>query len=205
MGEIFTIGYSGFAVDEFVRVLKNYGVNCVLDVRSEPHSEYYVDYNREFIKHRLKLERILYLNFPQEFGAKQNDPRYFSDGILDFNKFVVGQQFKHGVERVNNGLQQGYRIALMCAEKRPETCHRNIMVARFFHTQGYDIKNILADGNYADQKEIEAILVDKYFPDRDQLSLFGDVSWDDMVVQSYDKMNREIGYHLESSGVGGVV
>lgn len=46
--QLFTIGYSGFPdADEFVRELKKYGVQIVIDVRSSPYSAYYSAYNRE--------------------------------------------------------------------------------------------------------------------------------------------------------------
>ena len=93
-----------------------------------------------------------------------------------------------------------YSFVLMCAEKDPSTCHRNIMVAREFHSLGYEIRNILSDGTYETQRSIEERLVNKYFPNRNQMSLFGDdLTWDEMVIKSYELRNNEIGYRIDKS------
>ena len=44
---IYTIGYSGFKIDDFVKTLKENGVSVVIDVRSLPYSQFYSDYNKE--------------------------------------------------------------------------------------------------------------------------------------------------------------
>jgi hypothetical protein len=73
------------------------------------------------------------------------------------------------------------------------------MVARVFHELGYNIKNILADGSFESQESIEQRLVDQYFPNRNQMSLFSDdLSWEDMVSKSYEYRNSEIGYKLDN-------
>ena len=36
---IYTIGYSGFKIDDFVKTLKENGVSVVIDVRSLPYSQ----------------------------------------------------------------------------------------------------------------------------------------------------------------------
>jgi len=37
---------------------------------------------------------------------------------------------------------------------------------------GYDVENILEDGSTVSQQEIGNLLLEKYFPDRNQISLF---------------------------------
>ena len=198
MAELFTIGYTAFPeIKDFIETLKKYNITSVIDVRSEPFSEYYVQYNKNSLILKLKAENILYANFREEFGARQTNINFFTDGILDFEKFYVSDKFQSGFLRIKNGLKKGYNIAFMCAEKYPETCHRNIMVARYFYQNGYDVKNILADNTFKTQKEMENILLDKYFPNRAQLSLFENLSTEEMVVKSYEMANREIGFKFE--------
>ena len=38
---IYTIGYAGFSVPEFIETLHANNINVVVDVRSSPHSAYY--------------------------------------------------------------------------------------------------------------------------------------------------------------------
>lgn len=199
MKEIYTIGYTAFPdVIDFIDVLEKYGINFVIDVRSEPFSEYYKKYNKNNISLYLEKNNILYANFRREFGARQTQKKYFTDGILDFEKFSLSEQFQSGFLRIKDILKQNYQIVLMCAEKYPETCHRNIMIAKFFYQNGYEIKNILADKTFVTQKKIEEILLNKYFPDRFQISLFDNLNKEEMIAESYKKANKEIGFKIHN-------
>ena len=195
--EIYTIGYSRFAVDDFIGVLKNYNVTCLVDVRSLPKSTHFKDFNKEHISRILKLNNILYRNYDREFGARQTNEKFYTNGVLDFDKFSLSEQFLDGVRKIEAGMELGYTFALMCAEKRPENCHRCILVARKFHQLGYDVRNIIDNGKFIGQNEVEKILLDKYFPNRNQLSLFGEPSQNEMINQCYSKKNLEIGYRME--------
>ena len=74
------------------------------------------------------------------------------------------------------------------------------MVAREFHKRGYKVCNILSDGNFESQEQIEKRLLDKYFPNRKQLSLIDkDLSLDEMINESYKKRNKDIGYKIDSN------
>ena len=197
MKEIYTIGYSGFAVDDFIGVLKNYNVTCLVDVRSLPKSAHFKDFNKENISRVLKLNNILYRNYVKEFGARQTDEKFYTNGVLDFSKFSLSEQFLDGVKKIEAGMELGYTFAFMCAEKRPENCHRCILVARKFHQLNYEVRNIIANGKFIGQNEVEEILLDKYFPNRNQLSLFGEPNRKEMIDQCYSKKNLEIGYRME--------
>ena len=199
MSEIYTIGYTGFTINDFISTLKHYDINCVIDVRSLPLSSHYSDYNKSLLESLLRRHRIIYRNYSYEFGARQDNHLFYTRDYLDFGKFTASRQFLSGMEKIKQGMALGYKFVLMCAEKRPEVCHRNIMVARKFYENGHDVKNILSDGSIIFQDEIEKLLVDDYFPLRNQLSLFSDapLSWEEMVAESYDRRNQEIAYRGE--------
>ena len=198
MKEIYTIGYSCFKIDEFINVLKKYKITSVVDVRSNPFSKFYIDYNQDNLEKVLKSNGIIYRNYKIEFGARQEDKKYHKKGYLDFNEYTKSDLFLDGVKKIEAGIKLNYVFAFMCAEKDPSTCHRNIMVARKFHEFGYNIKNILADGSYESQESVESRIVDQYFPNRNQLSLFSDnLSWKEMVNKSYEYRNSEIGYKFD--------
>ena len=200
MKEIYTIGYAGFAIDDFIAVLKKYNINSLIDVRSSPRSEFYKDYNKTDLDNKLKKSRIIYRNYKKEFGARQNNSQYYTHGYLDFNLFALSEEFRSGFEKIANAIPLGYRFVLMCSEKDPITCHRTIMVAREFHRNGFVIKNILQDGNFILQEEIEQRLVDMYYPNREQLSFFEEdqLSWEEMVKNSYSFQNEKIGFQFDS-------
>lgn len=197
MKEIFTIGYTAFQFNDFISVLKKYNVNSVIDVRSSPYSKFHSEYNTDKLSEELKKRSFAYRNYKNEFGARQLEIKYYPHGYMDFSLFVKSDAFRSGMEKIMNASEMGYRFVLMCAEKDPVTCHRVIMVAHEFYKQGYTVKNILANGGFCTQEDIECRLVDMYYPDRNQLSFFDEqLSWDEMVKNSYAYQNEKIGYRI---------
>ena len=196
LDEIFTIGYSSFGIEKFVEVLKKYVITALIDVRSIPVSAHFPEFNQKNLSPVLRKNDIIYRNYDKEFGARQLNTEFFTDGVLDFSKFAESQQFLDGVNKIEKGMELGYKFALMCAEKRPEECHRCILVAKKFHELGYNVKHILEDGSYITQADVEKILVKKYFPDYNQIFLFERPNMAEMIRQSYLKRNLEIGYRL---------
>ncbi len=198
VSEIYTIGYSGFKLEGFISVLKSYNINGLIDVRSTPVSKYYTDYNKQELSVSLHKNEIAYRNYKYEFGARQTERKYYPNGYLDFELFAKSERFQEGMSRLISAMPYGFRFALMCSEKDPIFCHRAIMVAREFNERGVLAKHILANGSTCTQLDIENRLVDMYFPDRDQFSLFGSpLTWDEMVSESYIQQNKRIGYRLD--------
>ena len=200
--EIYTIGYSGFQeIGDFVDVLKKAGVNVLVDVRSSPYSSYFLPYNKDQLKQTLRTQNIYYRNYAREFGAQQTDRRFFSpQGYLDFGLFSVSEPFRQGYRKVEEGLRQHYVFALMCAEKDPIDCHRSIMISKNFSANGYTVLHLLPNESPISQCDIEAQLLNKYFPNRDQLSFFEtQLSEADLISEAYRKRNADIGYYLEEA------
>lgn len=195
MRVIYTIGYSGFSIKDFIDTLKKHSINCIIDVRSSPYSKFYHEYDKEVLEKTLKDNNILYRNYDKEFGARQKDKKYYTDNVLDFDKFTSSNQFLDGVNKINNGVDKGYTFALMCAEKDPIDCHRSIMLGKGFCQNKYKVVHIISKQTVELQEELERRLVDVYFPNRFQLNLFEfEMSEKEMVKQAYRKRNRDIGY-----------
>ncbi len=199
--KLFTIGYAGFGLPEFLTELKKRQIQLVIDVRSQPFSKYYADYNQDRICNALKNENIYYRNYAKEFGARQENKVYYSsEGYLDFSKFSKSEVFQNGIERLCLSMQKGYSFVLMCAEKDPIDCHRAILVSRAFHEKGYQVEHILPNEVVYTQEDINQRLVDKYFPNRNQLSFLTPVlSDEEMIQEAYCKQNAEIGYRMEAT------
>lgn len=200
---IYTIGYTAFKIEQFISVLHKYKINCVVDVRSLPYSQFYPDYNKEELKRALDTNNILYRNYSEEFGARQKETCYFSPkGYLDFNKYVNSERFEIGYKKIMTGIDLGYTFALMCAETDPIDCHRSIMLGREFHKRSFEVRNILKTGEIITQTELEKQLLDKYFITRDQFSIFDEIKDEKHLInEAYDKKNEEIGYRNESENI----
>ncbi len=196
MADLHTIGYASFNVHEMIEVLHHYGINLIIDVRSLPYSSHYPDYNKESFEHFLKKNSIHYRNYAREFGAQQTERSFFSnEGFLDFEVFVESDRFLQGFDKIQISIEKKYTVALMCAEKDPMGCHRAIMITPVFHRKMFSIKHILSNGNFENQNDIENRLLNRYFPNRKQLNLFGGNSSDDeLLARAYRIRNSEIGF-----------
>ena len=194
---IFTIGYSGFTVGEFVDVLTTHRVGAVFDVRSCPFSQYRPEYDSPAIGKTLAGNGITYRNCAREFGARQEDREFYApEGFMDFGKFAESPQFRDGVNMVFE-VMSVLVPALMCAEKVPINCHRAILVARKLHDMGYEVQHLMPDRETLQQEDLERELLDTYFPDRRQGDLFtGWKSDDELLAEAYRLQNEKIGWRL---------
>ena len=200
--EIFTIGHSNYNVEKLIDMLRYYNINCVVDIRGTPYSKYNVQYNKETIRNTLIKEGFVYIYMAKEFAAKRdNKESYNKEGYSDFEKVIYEDDFKNGIERLKNGCEKGYRIALLGAMQDPIRCHRSILVGRALVENGFNVKHILDDYSIVYQTDIEKSLLEKYFEDRNQMTidyiLGTNKSEKEMIEESYRLANKEIGYRIE--------
>jgi len=198
---IYTVGHSTHQIDYFVELLREYGVNCLVDVRSVAASAYNPQYNQEPFKNYLKRNNITYLHFAEEFGARQTDPELLDkDGKLDFEKVRKGRLFKSGLDRIWQGVEKGYVIAIMCSESEPLDCHRFSMVSVGLVKDGFEVKHILKDKTIKTNAELEDALIKKYEKKLPQKDLFNpDISNEEQLKEAYRLKNDEIGYSRYSN------
>ena len=52
--------------------------------------------------------------------------------------------------------------------QEPIRCHRSILVGKALRKHGFNVKHILDDYSIASQEDIEQMLLDKYFSNREQ-------------------------------------
>jgi len=202
---IYTIGHSTHELNYFLELLREYKINCVVDVRSNPASIYNPQYNQEPFKDYLKKNNITYLHFADEFGARQNDPDLLDDdGILDFEKVRKSWQFKNGLERIWQGVDKGYSIAIMCSESNPLDCHRFSMVSVGLENDGFNVLHIFKDKTNKSQSELEKDLMAEFKKKLPEKDLFSQNVSDEQQLQkqlriAYKLKNKKIGYQPYSN------
>jgi uncharacterized protein (DUF488 family) len=193
---VYTIGHSTHQLDYFLELLRNYHVTCVVDVRSVPASSYNPQYNQDYLNEFLKNNNIIYLHFAEEFGARQTDPDLLDDdGKLDFDKVRKTWIFKNGLERIWQGVEKGYTIAIMCSESEPIDCHRFSMVSVGLEKDGFEVKHILKDKTIKTNSDLEKELLKKFEKKIPQINLFEpDITVEEQLKAAYRLKNKEIGY-----------
>lgn len=200
--EIYTIGHSNYQIEKLIDMIKYYKINCVVDIRGIPYSKYNVQYNKEEIAKTLKEAGFLYIYMAKEFAAnREKKISYTKDGYCDFEKVISEKDFLNGIERLKIGCEKGYKIALLGAMQDPIRCHRSILVGRALRKEGFEVKHILDDYTLASQENIEENLLNKYFSNRNQLTidniLGNSINEEEMINEGYRLANKEIGYRVE--------
>ena len=201
--DIYTIGHSNYPVERLIDMLKHYDIDTVVDIRGTPYSKYNIQYNKETIEHTLKETGFIYIYMATELAAKRiNKISYNKEGYSDFEKVINEESFKTGIQRLKTGVLKGYKIALLGAMQDPIRCHRSILVGRELIKYGFNVKHILDDYTLASQKDLENTLLDKYFMDRNQITidnlLGNSKSEEDLIKDAYRLANKDIGYRIEN-------
>lgn len=183
---IYTIGYAGTKIDKFFQILKDSKISFLIDVRSNPKSQYFREFNGCILSKTLSDIDIKYENFKLEFGARQNNLSFYSDNIFDFEKFAESEQFKNGLKKIKELDSQSEVICLMCAEIDPINCHRSILCAKELFAFGLDITHIIAKRNgetiFENHNEFEKRLCKS--------------TKMETIIEAYRKQNKKIGYKL---------
>lgn len=120
--ELFTIGHSNLSIEAFISLLQRYGITAIADVRSHPYSRYLPHFNKSELEVALQNVGIEYRFLGRELGARPNDLSYYVDGKAPYEKIAATQVFEQGIKRLLKGVETN-KIALMCAERDPITCH----------------------------------------------------------------------------------
>lgn len=111
----------------------------------------------------LRSHEIRYLHFGNEFGARQTEPGLLSDdGKVDFERVQQTSLFLKGIQRLAQGLDKGFQIALMCSESDPLACHRFSMIAVALAANGFDVLHIVKDKTLLTQEAADQILIKKH-------------------------------------------
>jgi uncharacterized protein (DUF488 family) len=193
---IYTVGHSTHPSVFFLELIKIAEINCIVDVRSVPMSTYNPQYNQDAFKIFLKDNHIIYLHFAEEFGARQTDYGLLDDeGKLDFEKVRKTKLFNQGLKRIWQGIDKGFRIALMCSESEPLNCHRFSMISIGLENDGFEVKHILKDKSIKTNLDLEKELLKRYEKKIPQNNLFeSEISVEVQLRNALRLKNKEIGF-----------
>ena len=143
---VLTVGHSNHPWDVFVGLLQRHAVTALVDVRSVPYSRFNPQFNCNRLERELAPCGVQYVFLGRELGARSDDPACYDEtGRVQYARLARKPAFRRGVDRVIQEAERN-RIALMCAEKEPLSCHRTILVAPALERRKVEVQHILADG-----------------------------------------------------------
>ncbi len=156
---LFTVGHSNLSIEDFISLLKKHKVNAIADVRSHPYSSYLPHFNRDLLKFELLKAKFKYVFLGDELGARPKDLSCYINDKAVYRKIADSNTFKSGIERILVGLNK-YRIALMCSEKDPISCHRTILICKYLRQLDININHIIDEKTIESQEQLEDRLLD---------------------------------------------
>ena len=167
---ILTVGHSNHSCPRFLELLKDHGVEVVVDARSHPYSKFSPQFDSDAIRKSLMEAGIRYVPLGSQLGGRpKGDEFYDADGHVLYDRVAASASFRHGIDRLKKGVD-GYVVALMCGEENPTGCHRRLLIGRVLMQEGLTVEHIREDGRIQPDMELDA--EPEAAP---QLSLFEDV------------------------------
>jgi len=153
--KVFTVGHSAMEASVLVKLLHHFEISLLIDVRSNPRSLRFPQFDREELASTLKLSDIQYLFLGEELGGRPEDLKaYRSDGLVDYRARRNSACFRMGIDRVSQELERR-DLALMCAEEDPLSCHRFLMICPELVSLGMEPKHIRKSGIVETQQAAE--------------------------------------------------
>jgi len=124
---LFTIGYEGKTIEQFLNILILNNIRVLCDVRNTPFSHKF-GFSKNSLSHFTKELNILYTHFP-ELGIEPSLRQALNDRS-DYQKLFTQYAYnvnskKESLEQIQSLIDTHQRIALMCFEHKPQDCHRH--------------------------------------------------------------------------------
>lgn len=144
--QIYTIGHSTRSIEDFLNLLRGYGINLLVDIRTIPKSKHNPQYNEDALKIALKESHIKYVHISKLGGLRHTTQSSINVGwhnpsFRGFADYMQTSLFWEGIEELE-GLGKEFNTVIMCAEALPWRCHRSL-VADALTTRKWKVFHIM--------------------------------------------------------------
>jgi uncharacterized protein (DUF488 family) len=155
---IYSVGHARHDLETFHRLLNPFGIDTVVDVRSNPISRWAPDFRRSNLETELPNRGVRYLFMGSEVGGRPDNPDYYDNrGYVLFSRLARDETFKRGIASIVQEAKR-HTVAIMCGEGKPHGCHRRLLIEPVLTTQGIVVKHIQPIGGLYSPEEIGAQL-----------------------------------------------
>lgn len=149
---ICTIGHSTRALPELVSLLREFGIDLLVNVRSVPRSRTNPQFNADTLPAALAADGIGYRAIAQLGGRRGRrkgqapSPNTFweNDSFRHYADYAMTQPFRDGLAELRD-LAAANACAIMCAEAVWWRCHRRI-IADYLLAAGDEVLHIMGPG-----------------------------------------------------------
>ncbi len=131
---IYTVGHGNRILDEFVELLRHGGIAVLMDVRAYPRSRRHPQFNDDVLREVVQRAGIEYHWAGRQLGGMRT-PRPDSPHVAlartlrGYAEYMDTPAFGRSVDQL---VRLGARapLAILCAERLPEHCHRSLIADR---------------------------------------------------------------------------
>jgi uncharacterized protein (DUF488 family) len=149
---LFTIGHGNRTLGEFISLLKENGIQVLVDVRSWPTSKSNPQFNQASLKEALQTEGIKYVWLGKELGGfrKQGlgdsspNKAWTSEGFRNYADYIYTEEFASGINELLN-IAKTEATTYMCAERFYWRCHRRI-ISDYLKVKGHQVMHVIDKG-----------------------------------------------------------
>ena len=150
---VFTIGHSNHPAKKFAGLLKEHGIEVLVDTRSRPYSRHAPHFNARDIEASLSDAGIGYLYLGRELGGWPEEEEFYdAEGRVDYALVERSQPFLAGLRRLEKEIQ-ARKVALLCSEEDPVGCHRKLLIGRVLDERRVVVRHIRGDGSVQTEGE----------------------------------------------------
>lgn len=143
---IYTIGHGRAGFAEVAAVLEQHGVPTIIDVRSRPISRHAPEFSRRVLEELAAAAGLGYRWMGDALGGRPDDPALLlPDGGPDYKAIRRSPRFLAAIVDLAAVAAEA-KVALLCAEERPEYCHRALLIAPALEERGLRVIHLLHDG-----------------------------------------------------------
>ncbi len=149
--KIYTIGHSNRTLEDFLGLLRTYGIQAVADVRAFPGSKKYPHFGKESLGGSLRETGILYSWNGQRLGGYRKKSEGLGDnspnralrspGFRNYADYMMSAAFREAISELISLAEQKV-TSYMCAEKLYWRCHR-LLISDYLVGQGHQVYHIL--------------------------------------------------------------
>lgn len=152
---LYTIGHGNRKSEDFLALLKEFGIEYLIDVRSQPYSKFNPQFNQNELKFFLERNSIKYVFMGDNIGGRPKDPTcYDSEGKVDYEAVKTKDFFINGIQRLITAYNNDINVVIMCSESKPCECHRSKLIGRVLNTDNIILKHIDENGKAKDQATV---------------------------------------------------
>jgi len=150
-GAVFTIGHSTLPIEDFIAILRAYGVQTLADIRTIPRSRHNPQFNEDSLPEALRAARIDYAHIAALGGLRhthKDSPNkgWRNESFRGYADYMQTEEFEKALDQLIDRSRRS-RTALMCAEAVPWRCHRSL-VADALTVRGIPVVEILSETKF---------------------------------------------------------